>query len=355
MLLQSFELLPINLVHIAFFTLTSVGALLIWHSKIYKHLAYFFSYQSILMLLNFFEETRLIDQSFLITPALNLAVGPLIYFFVRSIVHDNELTVKHKIAHFLPMVTSLPFTQHTQIIIAIGSLSQIIYLFFSFKLLNRYHTILKSVSADADSMALVWIEKALLCFTVILVTDLIRLNLQTNINIPIEVKMAWYFINTLVLFCVSLFLLYKAIKKPHLFNGMISYGKLLGEPQTDTKTSDLSTATAIFKTIESLIIDEALFKQQRLTISDVAHKSGLNIKDLSWAINMVAEKNFSEYINALRIKYMKNKLDSSKGRNHKLLDLAFESGFSSKSTFNNVFKRELGVTPTQYVKNQQIK
>lgn len=354
MLLQSIAILPVNLLHVAFFTLTSVGAFLIWNSKVYKSLAFFFVYQSILMLLNFLEETRVVDVSYLITPVLTLMVGPLTYFFVRSIVHEKELSGRMKYLHFAPMFLALPFTGFTQTVIAAGSLSQIIYLVMAFQLLNRYHKVLNSASADAETMGLSWIGKALSVFSIIVVTDLFRLNLQTNAYLSIESKMTWYFIDTLILFCVSLFLLFKAISKPQLFTGMISYEKLLKQTKSDNALEDVTTAQAIFQSIEKVIVEEELFKQQRLSVIDVANKLGLNVKDLSWAINLVAQKNFCEYINSLRVQYLKQQLETGTEASLKLLDLAFDSGFSSKSTFNNVFKREVGMTPSQFLKKSKI-
>lgn len=350
MLLQPLEILPVNLVHIAFLTLTSIGALLIWNSQSYKSLAYFFIYQAILMSLNFLEETRLISVSFLITPALTLIVGPLIYNFVRSIVHDEEKTHLNKLLHLSPVILALPFTGFTQTIIAFGSISQIIYLGLSFKVLHRYHSVLQSACADVESMELSWLRKALFIFTIIVVTDLIRLNLQTNNNLSIDFKMAWYFTNTFILFAVSLFLLFKVIHQSRLFTEMISYLALLN---SSNPTDELPTAQGIFKSLDELIKQQALYKQQRLTITDISNKTGLNVKDLSWAINLVSRKNFSEYINSLRIEYLNRQIALNTNGNLKLLDLALESGFSSKSTFNNVFKREVGMTPSEFLKIQQ--
>ncbi len=35
-------------------------------------------------------------------------------------------------------------------------------------------------------------------------------------------------------------------------------------------------------------------------------------------------------------------------KDHTILDIAFEAGFSSKSTFNRVFKMETGMSPSQF-------
>lgn len=349
MFLHYMEILPINLLQIVFFTLTSLGALLIWNVKIYRSLAIFFIYQSVLMLLNFLEETKITLSFHLITPVLTLAVGPLLYFFIRSLVNEKVLPYSKKCAHLIPMLVALPFTGFTQLVIALGTISQIIYLAASFQLLHRYYVASMAVRSDADSMKLTWIVKALITYIITVIIDLIRLNTQKH-N-PIDLKAAWYFIDVLVFFCISLYLLFKVISKPQLFNGMISYERLNQPTTLESRQPDLPTAIDLCKNIENIILQKELFKLQRLTITDIANETGLNMKNISWAINLGANRNFCEYINALRVKDMQDKIVAGLPKGKKLLDLAFESGFNSKSTFNTVFKRELGMTPTQFLRN----
>ncbi len=124
-----------------FFSLTSLGVFLTWNSKVYRNLAFFFLYQSVLMLLNFLEETQITGMFYLITPVLTLLVGPLLYFFVRSIVQEKGLSVGEESLHLAPMFVALPFTNYTQTVIAFGSVSQILYLALAFRLMSRYHKV----------------------------------------------------------------------------------------------------------------------------------------------------------------------------------------------------------------------
>ncbi|MCO7224405.1 helix-turn-helix domain-containing protein [Pleionea sp. CnH1-48] len=331
--------------------MTILGAFLIWNLKIYRNLAIFFIYQSVLMLLNFLEETQITSSTHLITPAFTLVVGPLLYFFVRSLVNDTALPLSKKCAHFIPMLLALPFTNFTQVVIALGTVSQILYLAASFRLLSRYHLASMGVRSDAYSMKLTWIIRALSVFAVIVIIDLIRLNMQKHTSG--DLKAAWYFINVLVFFCISLYLLLKVLKNPQLFDGMLPYEQSVQPTTPEDKQQDLPTAKALCQNIESIILQKELFKQQRITVTDIANETGLTVKNISWAINLGANQNFCEYINALRVKDMKEKIIAGIPKGQKLLDLAFESGFNSKSTFNTVFKREVGMTPTQFLQKNR--
>jgi len=350
MFLQSIELLPINLLQIAFFTMSGLGTVLLWRTPVYRSLSLFFLYQAFLMLMNLLEETQLTRSSHLVTPALTLLVGPLLYFSVRSLVNEIRLSPKQQCLQISPAILALPFTEFTQTIIALGTVSQIVYLAACFKLLNRYHLASVSTRSDADSLKLTWIFRALILFTVFAVTDLVRLNIQTQTSV--ELKAAWYFIDVLVLFCISLYLLLKAMSKPLLFTGMLPYEQSVKPNESKTKPNDRETALALFKEIEKIIVDNQLFKRPRLSITDVADETGLNIRDISWAINQGSQQNFCEYINALRVKAMTAQIVTGMPKNKKILELAFDSGFNSKSTFNTAFKKEVGMTPTQYLQKQ---
>jgi AraC-like DNA-binding protein len=82
-----------------------------------------------------------------------------------------------------------------------------------------------------------------------------------------------------------------------------------------------------------------------------AKETGMQMKDISWAFNAGAKTSFNDYINRLRINEFKKRLQNSNAYSRSLLDLAIETGFNSKSSFNSTFKREVGKTPSQYLKD----
>jgi AraC-like DNA-binding protein len=62
---------------------------------------------------------------------------------------------------------------------------------------------------------------------------------------------------------------------------------------------------------------------------------------------------FSDYINQQRIEKVKKLLKSEDQKKYTLLAIAENAGFSSKSSFNAVFKKMTGLTPTQYKANHK--
>lgn len=194
--------------------------------------------------------------------------------------------------------------------------------------------------------------QALTIFTAAIVLDLIRMNLQTIT--PDFIKGLWYLVSEAIFFSFSCYLAFKIIRQPLLFDGMTSYESLNEHKDTDDKQAEESLANSIFSNIECQILQDEMFKKPRLTVTDLADITGLNVKDTSWAINIASNRNFCDYINNLRVVNVKEKLLAGDSLNTSLLDIALASGFNSKSTFNAVFKKELGKTPSQFIRENSI-
>jgi AraC-like DNA-binding protein len=65
-------------------------------------------------------------------------------------------------------------------------------------------------------------------------------------------------------------------------------------------------------------------------------------------LNETAGTNFYDFINSYRLERVTEYLKDPKKRDQSILEIAFGAGFNSKSTFNTVFKRKTGMTPTEY-------
>ncbi len=70
---------------------------------------------------------------------------------------------------------------------------------------------------------------------------------------------------------------------------------------------------------------------------------------------LLLKQNFYEYVNNYRIEEFKRLLLEPKYENIKFLNIAFDVGFNSKSTFNTSFKKFTGKTPSEYKKFKNLK
>ncbi|WP_101760388.1 helix-turn-helix domain-containing protein [Oceanicoccus sp. KOV_DT_Chl] len=92
------------------------------------------------------------------------------------------------------------------------------------------------------------------------------------------------------------------------------------------------------------------FLNPAITVKQLALDLGTSPRYLSEIINDHYGISFSEYINRARVKEAKRLMSLAEFSNQSLLDIALDSGFNSKSSFNLMFKRYSSVTPSEYRK-----
>ncbi len=109
----------------------------------------------------------------------------------------------------------------------------------------------------------------------------------------------------------------------------------------------------LFKAVKSQLEDRKLYLDNKLTLTRLSVETGLSKHHLSEVLNRHAGKNFYEFLNGYRIDFIQKRLEE--GSKQSILDIALEAGFSSKSTFNAIFKQFTGQTPTQYKKALKLK
>ncbi len=92
--------------------------------------------------------------------------------------------------------------------------------------------------------------------------------------------------------------------------------------------------------------------QRDLTIHDVSEALDFPQHYLTQTINEDLGKNFYTLVNEYRVEEFKKRLLDPKNAHLTVLAIAHDAGFNSKSTFNTVFKKLEGMTPSQYRKRQ---
>jgi len=98
--------------------------------------------------------------------------------------------------------------------------------------------------------------------------------------------------------------------------------------------------------------EDQIFLDSDLSLRKLADVLDTSSNKLSWLINEEKAVNFNDYINGYRLEYFKKLALKPSNQNLTLLGLALESGFNSKSTFNDYFKKKTGQTPRSWVKSQ---
>ncbi len=118
----------------------------------------------------------------------------------------------------------------------------------------------------------------------------------------------------------------------------------------DETTTGFSRDNIHFMTLELLIYDEFIYRDQDLNREIVAEKLGISSGYLSQIVNSITDKNFTSYINHFRIQEAKQMIIDPEFDKYSLTAIGLEAGFKSKTTFYKVFKKETGLTPSEFKK-----
>lgn len=346
--MTTITLAPVNVLHVVYASIAIFSIALILNKNQYKALIILLLAHATQDVFNIVEELKVFVSFPLVTPAIQLAVGPLYYLFAKNLIHGNFVVKKHFV-HLLPACIGIAFTTWWPEVLQVAFVIFLIYIFLTFRLLQHYRQTLVEVTADSDRYALNWLTRTLGIIGVIECIDFVRLNSQLQMSQDVFIYS--YFFSELIHLFITCYLIIKAVNHPRLFADISEFEGIVNTPpHLEQKQIDNEQAKTIFINIEQHLERTSAYRQAKYSLRQLAKEIGLSEQMVSWSINQGGELSFSDYINSLRINEVKRTFANSSAQQN-ILDVAFSAGFSSKSTFNAVFKRNLGVTPSQYLKN----
>ena len=85
-----------------------------------------------------------------------------------------------------------------------------------------------------------------------------------------------------------------------------------------------------------------------LSIRSFSEEIKMNSRDISVLINQNLKQYFFDFINEYRVKEAMKILKNPSKKEFTVLEILYEVGFNSKSSFNTAFKKHTGLTPTQF-------
>ncbi|MFM9976255.1 MAG: helix-turn-helix transcriptional regulator [Beijerinckiaceae bacterium] len=90
---------------------------------------------------------------------------------------------------------------------------------------------------------------------------------------------------------------------------------------------------------------DKIYRRPNLTLRALSDHTTVSENHVSQALNEHLGKNFYEFINHWRIKDAMQLLQETE---FSVIQVGDEVGFNSRSTFNAAFKKETGVTPSEF-------
>ena len=144
--------------------------------------------------------------------------------------------------------------------------------------------------------------------------------------------------------------LYKALNNPGLFRNIDSKLKLVSDLILEEKKIEPETLNEDLLKLKKYMADEKPFLDPALTIQDISKEMNVPVRELSVLINHQLGQHFYDFVNTYRIENAMEILKDSSKSKVTILEILYEVGFNSKSSFNTAFKKHTGNTPTEYRK-----
>lgn len=281
--------------------------------------------------------------------------GPLLFFYFRKVFHHQGLRAKD-LLHFIPFV--------------VMSLANIPYLLLSAEEKIAYISGLKKPGGLAH---IPWHWLIILHLSMYAIVCFYEFNAASRTTR--EVK-AWFRL-ILVLFAgfilsfISYFILVQFPGFNNEWDYMISLSMLLfiytlvfygyfqesafngfslGDSLQIRKANGMSAQLShhLTEKLHRAMHDDDLYAEEDLNLEKLANHLGTTKHLLSQFLNEQLGMSFYDYINSLRINKARELLSTTTKKEMRIMEVAYQVGFTTKATFNNTFKKFTGLTPTEY-------
>ena len=306
-----------------------------------------------------------------------LLIGPVIFFYTKSLLNSTFKISKKEYYHFIPALIYLVYSLIVFITDKLildefyfyadgrdkdmanwyqiaGIISMVYYLIASLKFYKNYKKLVFDKVSFADSILFEWIPNFLIAFLSIVVLRVLLFLLNPewgNFG-----NQFWHYIAfSIVVLYVSVNGYANAVKMSFLNDVNSESINVYQESDEDYKTKQDNTNLEEIEfwkdKILHLVESEKVFKNPTLTLYDLSKLLNTNTKNISKSINSGFDMNFNDFINHYRIEAVKEKLHKEEHKTSTLLGIAFDCGFNSKATFNRAFKKSIDLSPKDYLKN----
>jgi AraC-like DNA-binding protein len=294
-----------------------------------------------------------------------LVIAPLLWFYIVELTGGRVRLSVANILHFIPFLTiifcSLTFAsslsenplaklfeKHPRLAFAIFWMILVVqfsvYQYFIHKKWRSYQHAIKQEVSNTEDLSISWVRFFMAVFLVVNASFLFSLFAVIHLDIMNGVWKSVGIILSLSIFALG----YKGILQREIFyaDKIDSPPSVESQPEDPGKPND-----ALIDRLTRFMEDEKPYLDSELSLSSLSKQIGLNRNQLSKLINDGIGDNFYDFINKYRVDEVKRLMTDPKKHNYNLLGIALEAGFKSKSTFNLIFKRFTGLTPTEYRKN----
>ncbi len=295
----------------------------------------------------------------LLLPLLHLnfifLIAPSLYFYTKGLSNPANNIPFFENPHFWPFLiintgylfsylalhSSINYQKYLQSIITIDEGVSIIYFAFYINLTVRH---LKKNAAFFIPNQKLWLKRLLLIHSAFLLIWCVYVIAEWSyFNYTMQVT-AYY---PLMIF-LSVMLYYLSLQVFVNKDALFETETIL---KRKTQVLNFKESINLLNQLNDLMLKEKPFLNGDNSLVSLAASLNVNPKVLSYVINEHRNKNFNDYINDWRIEEVKIRLNDKAYSHLKMISIAFDCGFNSKSTFNLAFKKATGLSPSEYKKD----
>jgi AraC-like DNA-binding protein len=292
---------------------------------------------------------------------LQFLLAPLIAAYIRALILPDFRLRPGNMIHGVPCLTVIAFSLSpapARLENAIGApvmtivlwtllVAQVfLYLISSFGLLRHYHRALKDRVSNTTGIDLVWlmwfnnlIFVFFICYTVIL-AFLIHDADSFRPRVILAIGLSGFV-------CV---LGYRGLLQREAPKTGDSDG-----PKYEKSALSPEEAHELRQRLERVMETEKLYLDPELDLSTLADRMGVARNRISYIINHTSGGNFYDYVNGYRVREVLRLMNTASRSQDTMISLAFDAGFNSKPTFNAVFKKVTGHTPSEHRRGERKK
>jgi AraC-like DNA-binding protein len=228
-----------------------------------------------------------------------------------------------------------------------------LYISAALRLVFSYKRAASQHFSNNKQIEISWLSSTIIFFLVIIVITIVNdLLAQTSFA---KYYLVGFNIIILAMLVFVITVLLKAIQKPYFFSFAGEEdvaGKAPSSPQTNVTGSEKIEKEKIVQTVLNYMKSKKPYLEPELTLEQLASQLSLKPRILSQAINAILRQNFYDFVNRHRIEEASRLLTNPKDEKITILEVLYEVGFNSKSSFNTLFKKYTGLTPTEFRKKQ---
>jgi len=304
------------------------------------------------------------------------AIGPFILFYVKALTNADFSISRINSKHLIPVLIEVgiqvtmisqsilnrellyntPLYFYTTPLIYIWVASSIFYyLRLSLGIIDNHEVWLIRNLSNLKEITLTWLKRLIVYYRLLWI---VWIPFVTAFLLFFRYQLQ-YLVVVLVLYFLMLVMIYLTFWIG--IEGLSRTNFILirdSEKKTENKNFTQLTQDEIhdyIRRLDQLMSEEKIYLNQNLSLYELAARLKADPNLISFILNNHLKMNFYDFINRHRIDEVKSKLDDAQYNHLTLLGIALESGFNSKTTFNRVFKRITGITPTQFKKKNTNK